>query len=224
VPSRTCQLSNVGIFGGGILVGALLRGSFDRMYVNGAGQTVLRCGGSDSWLWASGHCYLSGTLPPDQPFLDLGMDMTRVGQPYITAQGGYALRVFYSRGGLVIDGARSDDWGRTGTLATQQAGLKITGGTAVTVNDWWSSNVNASGASKGDIEITGGTDLILNRPVFVKTFNAKTAVRTGGPALYASAPVKIRDPRTIGGYTPAALQAKPGLITGDVAGWTITTA
>src|SRR5206468_2058483 len=102
---------DVRVLGGGynggttLIEGAVLRLNFQPAYVNNGTDSVLRIGGSDSWLFTQGPHYLSGALPPDRPFLDLrSMTQTVVGSAYITAQGGYGIAISGSGTGLRLTG------------------------------------------------------------------------------------------------------------------------
>jgi hypothetical protein len=189
-----------GFDGGTTLVdGAVLRLDFQPSYVNNVTDSVVRVGGSDSWLFTRGPHYVSGTLPADRPFLDLDhLGQSVVGSAYVTAQGGYGVSISGGGTGLVLNGTLVDASGRSGALATQQAGVQITGGTDTTLNDLWVFNANVSGESPGLVTITGGTDVVLTNPRFPATNSGHRAADTEGPCIHTSVPVTVIAPKAPG--------------------------
>lgn len=222
------NLADFRIIDCGFQVAQVMAGTYKRLnlsmtYTNGLTGTGYTLGGSDSDLWVDGDNYCSGTLPAGSPFISLGMSQTQVGAMYVTPQGGYALEITYSAGGLTIDGFKSDCWGRSGAQATQQAGIKIKAGSNIELRSPWIFNSNAAAFNDANhIVVTGGSGLIISKPKFNTTYDGWTAVRTTGPALSTTVPIVVEMPRYQG--TGAVKQMKGvGLITlvNDVNGTTI---
>jgi hypothetical protein len=189
-----------GFDGGTTLVdGAVLRLDFQPSYVNNVTDSVVRIGGSDSWLFTRGPHYVSGTLPADRPFLDLDhLGQSVVGSAYVTAQGGYGVSISGGGTGLVLNGTLVDASGRSGAEATQQAGVQITGGTDTTINDLWVFNANVSGDSPGLVTVVGGTDVLLHNPRFPATNSGHQAADTQGPCIHTSVPITVIAPKAPG--------------------------
>jgi hypothetical protein len=189
-----------GFDGGTTLVdAAVLRLNFQPSYVNNVTDSVVRIGGSDSWLFTRGPHYVSGTLPADRPFLDLDhLGQSVVGSAYVTAQGGYGVSISGGGTGLVLNGTLVDASGRSGAEATQQAGVQISGGTDTTLNDLWVFNANVSGASPGLVTVTGGTDIVLSNPRFPATNSGHQAADTEGPCIHTSVPITVVTPKAPG--------------------------
>jgi hypothetical protein len=197
--------TDVRVLGGGydggttLVDGAVLRLDFQPSYVNNVTDSVVRVGGSDSWLFTRGPHYVSGTLPADRPFLDLDhLGQSVVGSAYVTAQGGYGVSISGGGTGLVLNGTLVDASGRSGAEATQQAGVQITGGTDTTLNDLWVFNANVSGESPGLVTVTGGTDIVLSNPRFPATNSGHQAADTQGPCIHTSVPITVITPKAPG--------------------------
>lgn len=220
-------ISDCGFTGfSGIVVGSVLRLSVQRIYANNLTGSGFVLGGSDSWLFTEGPNYMSGDLPADTPYVDLvHLSQSQVGRLYVTAQGGYGLRIRDTFGGLRVQGYMSDGTGRTGASATQRQGLLITGGTGITIRDFWCFNANASGDSPGQVVVTGGDEILLDAPVFPKTMGRFTALDTSTPCIHTEVPIVVANPTAPGGYPKRLRQSRAGLITLTGApGWTIETA
>lgn len=206
--------------------GAILRVSIQRIYVNNLTQSGFVLGGSDSWLFTDGPNFMSGTLSATTPFVDLvHLSQSTVGRLYVTAQGGYGLRIQDTYGGLNVLGYMSDATGRTGSSATQNQGLLITGGHGITVRDFWCFNVNASGAAQGEIVVTGGENILFDTPIFPKSQGGFTAVNVSSPCIYTTVPITVAFPQATLGHPQLLQQSAAGLITliGG-SGWTVRTA
>jgi hypothetical protein len=162
-------------------------------------------------------------LPAATPYVDLvHLSQSDVGRLYVTPQGGYALRIKDTYGGLTVTGFMSDGTGRTGAIATQNQGLLITGGQGVKIRDFWSFNVNASGASPGEIVVTGGSDILFDAPTFPKSHGGFTAVNTSSPCIYTTVPIQVVSPQAITGHPKVLAEKTAGLITlTNAPGWTV---
>jgi len=218
-------ISDCGFFGfSSIYSGTVLRTSIQRIYANALTGSGFVLGGSDCWLFTDGPNYMSGTLSATTPYVDLKfLSQSEVGRLYVTPQGGYALRVQGSYGGLSINGFMSDGTGRTGGTATQNQGLLITGGTDIRLRDFWCFNVNASGSAKGEIVVTGGTDIVFDSPIFPKSHGGFTAVNTASPCIHTTVPITVINPRAITGHPKVLAQSTAGLITlVNAPGWSTT--
>ncbi|HEX3812060.1 MAG TPA: hypothetical protein VHX59_04385 [Mycobacteriales bacterium] len=209
-----------------IFTGTVLRASIQRIYANNLTGSGFVLGGSDCWLFTDGPNYMSGNLPATTPYVDLvNLSQSDVGRLYVTPQGGYALRIRDSFGGLNVRRFMSDGTGRTGALATQNQGLLITGGHGVKIEDFWCFNVNASGSAQGEIVVTGGEGLVFDSPVFPRSHGPFTAVNTSSPCIYTTVPIVVSNPQAPTGHPKLLRQSTAGLITLTGApGWTITTA
>jgi hypothetical protein len=211
--------TDVRVLGGGydggttLIEGAVLRLDFQPAYVNNVTDSVVRIGGSDSWLFTRGPHYVSGTLPADRAFLDLAhLGQSVVGSAYVTAQGGYGVSISGNGTGLVLNGALVDATGRTGATATQLAGVQITGGTDTTLNDLWVFNANVSGASPGLVTVTGGTDVLLTNPRFPGANSGQVAADTKGPCIHTTVPITVIAPKAPG-RARLITASSPGLVT-----------
>jgi hypothetical protein len=211
--------TDVRVLGGGysggttLIDAAVLRLNFQPAYVNNVRDSVLRIGGSDSWLFTSGPHYVSGTLPPDRPFLDLHhLGQSVVGSAYITAQGGYGVGIGGSATGLVLRGTLVDATHRTGAAATQQAGVQIDGGTDLTLDDLWVFNANAGGGSAGLVTVTGGTDIVFTNPRFPGRNGNSVAADLDGPCIHTTVPITVIAPKAPGRAKLITASA-PGLVT-----------
>jgi hypothetical protein len=211
--------TDVRVLGGGysggrtLIDAAVLRLDFQPAYVNNGTDSVLRIGGSDSWLFNRGPHYVSGTLPPGTPFLDLDhLGQSVVGSAYITAQGGYGVAVGGGATGLVLDGTLIDASNRSGPQATQQAALQISGGTDVTVKDLWVFNANAGGQSPGLVTVTGGSDLVFHSPRFPARNGDTIAADTESPCIHTTVPITVIAPKAPG-RTKLLSAAAPDLVT-----------
>jgi hypothetical protein len=220
--------TDVRVLGGGydggrtLVDGAVLRLDFQPAYVNNVRDSVLRIGGSDSWLFTRGAHYVSGTLPADRPFLDLQyLGQSVVGSAYITAQGGYGVAIGGGGTGLVLNGTLVDASNRTGSSATQLAGLQVTGGTDTTINDLWVFNANVSGDSPGLVTVTGGSDVVFTSPRFPGSNAGQRAADTTGPCIHTSVPITVIAPRASGRARLITATA-PGLVTlVGAPGWSV---
>lgn len=216
------NLDHCGFFGfASVLTGTVLRAHIGDLYVNGATGTQLNLGGSDSTLF-DGMCFMSGQLPANTPYVSLAMSASDVGRLYCTPQGGYALQITYSAGGLVIHDYMADGTGRSGSTATQQAGIQQTGGLDVIYDRIWVFNCNVAGTSKAQVTVTGGT-AVFNMPRFPGA-NGTTKNGWVGPAIYTTVPIRVCSPRASNGGNPVLQQASAGLITCDDPTWQILTA
>lgn len=221
------SISDCGFSGfASIFTGTMLRTSIQRIYVNELTGSAFVLGGSDCWLFTDGPNYMSGNLPATTPYVDLvNLSQSDVGRLYVTPQGGYALRIRDSFGGLNIRRFMSDGTGRTGSLATQNQGLLITGGHGIKIEDFWCFNVNASGSAKGEIVVTGGEGIVFDSPVFPRSHGTFTAVNTTSPCIYTTVPIVVSNPLAPTGHPKTLRQSTAGLITLTGApGWTVTTA
>lgn len=212
------------ILGGGytggttLLAGTFLRLDLQPRYVNALSDSLLSGGGSDSWMFTGGQHYVSGTLAADRPFLDLAhFSQTTVGHPYITAQGGYAMRISGGNNGLVLDGLICDATNRSGARATQQAGLQITGGSDITVRDLDVFNANVAGTSAALVTVTGGDDIVFYSPRFRADKGPWVQANAGTPCIHTTVPITVIAPkgnrvRTITASDPAqvTLVGAPG--------------
>jgi hypothetical protein len=189
-----------GYRGGTTLIdGAVLRLDFQPAYVNDVTDSVLRIGGSDSWLFTSGAHFVSGVLPADRPFLDLQfLGQSVVGSAYVTAQTGYGIAIGGGATGLRLDGPLVDATGRSGALATQGAGLQITGGIDTTINDLWVFNANAGGRSAGLVTVTGGSDILFSAPRFPGRNGESRAADVDGPCIHTTVPITVIAPKAPG--------------------------
>lgn len=206
--------------------GKILRCNFSNWYVNGGTGTQLSLGGSDSVLF-EGMNFMGGTIDAGLPFVQINtLAQTKLGKLYITPQGGYGLQVNGSSDceGLVFYDFMMTCWGRTGSTATQQAGIQITGGEALTFYGSQIFNVNAADTSPGDITVTGGQDHIFDGVQFIGTHAGFTSVNLTKPAIYTEVPIVVRSPRAVGGRPKTLQQSTAGLIQCDDPTWTITTA
>lgn len=222
---RDVRVSGGGTSGGSTLLqGAFLRLDFQPAYVNDVSDSVVRIGGSDSWLFTRGPHYVSGTLPPDRPFLDLvDLGQSIVGSAYITAQGGHGVAIGGRATGLRLTGTMVDATGRTGESATQLAGLQITGGIDTTVTDLWVFNANASGASPGLVTVTGGEDVLFVAPRFPGFVDGQPAADVDGPCIHTTVPITVLAPKAAG-RAKLLSEAEPGLITlVGAPGWEVRT-
>jgi hypothetical protein len=196
---------DVRVLGGGYNGGAtLLEGSFLRLdfqpaYVNNVSDSVLRIGGSDSWLFTRGSHFVSGTLPPDRAFVDVhSLGQSVIGSAYITAQGGYGVAVSGGGTGLRLAGTLVDASNRTGTRAIQLAGLQITGGTDITIDDLWVFNANVSGESPALVTVTGGSDIVFNSPRFPAANDGFAATDHASACLHTTVPITVIAPKAPG--------------------------
>ena len=203
-----------GFRGGTTLIdGAVLRLDFQPAYVNEMTDSVLRIGGSDSWLFTRGAHYVGGVLPADRPFLDLQyLGQSVVGSAYVTAQGGFGIAVGGNGTGLRIEGALVDATGRSGELATQGAGLRITGGIDTTIDDLWVFNANAGGQSPGLVTVTGGSDILFSAPRFPGSNGGTRAADVDGPCIHTTVPITVIAPKAPGRAKLITATA-PGLVT-----------
>ncbi|MGY1808991.1 hypothetical protein ACI8AF_16605 [Blastococcus sp. SYSU D00669] len=197
--------TDVRVHGGGykggttLLEGSFLRLDFQPAYVNDVTDSVVRIGGSDSWLFTRGAHFVSGTLPPERAFLDLhSLGQSVVGSAYVTAQGGYGVRISGSGTGLRLAGTLVDASNRTGARATQLAGVQISGGTDITIDDLWVFNANVSGASRGLVTVTGGSEIVFTAPRFPATNASSTAADTTGACIHTTVPITVVAPKAAG--------------------------
>ncbi|SDN47823.1 hypothetical protein SAMN05660642_04914 [Geodermatophilus siccatus] len=197
--------TDVRVLGGGynggapLLDGAFLRLSFQPTYVNNVTDSVLRIGGSDSWLFTRGPHYVSGVLPANRPFLDLdNLGQSVIGSVYITAQGGYGILLSGKATGLVLDGVLIDATGREDDDATQLAGLQILGGTDITINDLWVFNANVSGGSAGLVTVRGGSEIVFVNPRFPGVNGDTRAADTTSACIDTTVPITVMAPKAVG--------------------------
>lgn len=201
------QMDSIGIRAGRLLSGAFRRAVIDNLYGNAiTTEPLINAYFTDSWLFPT-YCSASGTTKPGVPILRIGASMTRMGAPYVTPQGGAGIEIFYSMGGLTIDGGKADSWKRSldGAspalgIAPQSAGWNIHGTVGASIRDLWVNNVNASGKDPGDVLVgADNVDLIFYHPTFAKTYDGQTSIHSG-PAIYTEAPIRVYDPIALGGY------------------------
>lgn len=219
---------DVRVLGGGtsggttLLQGAFLRLDFQPSYVNDVSDSVLRIGGSDSWLFTRGPHYVSGTLPADRPFLDLGnLGQSVVGSAFITAEGGYGVAISGRATGLRLIGTMVDATRRTGRTATQLAGVQLTGGIDTTVTDLWVFNANVSGQSPGLVTVTGGEDILFIGPRFPGAVDGQPAADVDGPCIHTTVPITVIAPKAPG-RAKLITEAEAGLVTLVAApGWDV---
>ncbi len=215
------------VLGGGyrggttLLSGSFLRLDFQPRYVNGVSDAVVSGGGSDSWMFTTGQHYVSGMLPADRPFLDLAhFSQTTVGHPYITAQGGYAVRISGGHNGLVLDGLICDATGRSGPAATQQAGLQITGGSDITIRDLDVFNANVAGTSAALVTVTGGEDIVFSSPRFRADKGDWVQGNAATPCIHTTVPITVIAPK--GNRDRTITASDPALVTlVGAPGWTV---
>lgn len=195
------SLNDLTIENCGFQVANWLQGTFTRLAmggidVNGITGVGFDGGGTDSELFTWGKNFMSGTISSTSAFVKLGMSTTRVGNIYVTAQTGYGLNVNFSYGNLIIDGFRCDCYGRTGSLATQLAGVQVTGGINVIFKDLHIFNTNAAttGKSLGNfINVTGGSNHEFRNTRFIKQYQSQVGYITGD-MLYTTVPIVVDGP------------------------------
>jgi hypothetical protein len=208
-----------------LLEGSFLRLDFQPAYVNNVTRAVLRIGGSDNWLFTRGSHYVSGTIPADKPFIELGnLGQSALGRAYITAQGGYGIGVSGNATGLLIEGPLIDATGREREEATQLAGLQITGGDDITIKDLWVFNANASGGSPALVTVTGGSEILFLGPRFPAANGRAPAFDTTSPCIHTTVPITVVAPKAPG--RPKVISATdPELVTLVAApGWQVVPA
>lgn len=214
-----------------IFSGTTLRMDINRTYINGATNTQLTVGGSDNKFFTYGRCYSSGTLPSNKPWFDFGVSSSDINLTYVTPQTGYAAKFSYTQGGVNVYGGKSDCTGRSGGLATQQAGIlqSIPAGRSITYYDMWVFNAGQNGAStttsKALIMVTSG-DAIFYSPNFPATMTGTTPAVANIPGIYAASGCKVRvySPKAENGGYKHLRQAVAGGIWCDDTSWTIDTA
>jgi hypothetical protein len=222
--------TDVRILGGGynsgstLLEGSFLRLDFQPAYVQAVTDSAVRIGGSDCWLFTRGAHFVSGRLPPDKPFLDLhSLGQSVVGSAYITAQGGYGVGISGSGTGLRLAGTLVDASNRSGGDATQLAGVQITGGTDITIDDLWVFNANVSGQSRAQVTVTGGSEIVFNAPRFPGSNAGTTAADTTGACIHTTVPITVIAPKAAG-RSKLITAAGPDLVTlVGAPGWQVQT-
>jgi hypothetical protein len=223
--------TDVRILGGGynsgstLIEGSCLRLDFQPAYVQAVTDSAVRIGGSDCWLFTRGAHFVSGQLDADQPFLDLhSLGQSVVGSAYITAQGGYGVQISGSGTGLRLAGTLVDASNRNGAQATQLAGVQITGGTDITIDDLWVFNANVSGQSRGLVTVTGGSEIVFNAPRFPGSNAGTTAADTTGACIHTTVPITVIAPKAAG-RSKLITAAAPDLVTlVGAPGWQVQTA
>jgi hypothetical protein len=225
------DITNCGFQGfSNIFSGTTLRMDINRTYINGATNTQLNVGGSDNKFFTYGRCFTSGTLPSSAPWFDFGVSSSDINLTYVTPQTGYAARFNYTQGGVNVIGGKSDCTGRSGALATQQAGIlqNIPAGRSITYYSMWVFNAGQNGSSTGSskalIQITGG-DAVFYSPNFPGTMTGTTPAVANIPGIYAAAGcnVRVHSPRAENGGYKHLRQAAANLIYCDDPSWTIDT-
>jgi hypothetical protein len=171
---------------------------------------VNNCYDTEFKLWGSDNTYWPDGMLIDSPNMGSGnkyhvwfpnITKTTVGPLFITAKSNICgIRCDGGRG-LVLNGVRFDAQAQAGN-PTWGSQLLITGGRFIRVRDCWfyggmsqpsNTGHSSSAYDKGIITITGGTNVVIDSPMFSNGDGSQTnATPAGTPHVYVSGGSAIR--------------------------------
>jgi hypothetical protein len=176
----------------------IFRGYWD---VNNSYDTPFKLWGSDSNYWIDGMLIDSPNLPAGNIYHVYLVNVTKtyVGPIFVTGRGNVCpMRIDGGRG-IIVEGARLEAPSGIPVTGSQ---LLITGGKFIRIRDPWFFNgmSNPSGTGhtnaawdKGIITITGGSNIVVDSPIFSNGDGVQTGATPGGtPHVYVGGGTLIR--------------------------------